>query len=137
MRRLNSTEQPEPSSSPGDESPVCGLLAALDEAATLLRAYGVEGWAAWLEDDRRRIAEGHHDALDHLLSAFGGMGSLNDVELHWRRDDLGDSDLGRDDVLRDDDRLNELRTRIYSEAVALRSMIGDALDGGGSEQTAW
>ena len=40
MRRLNSTEQPEPSSSPGDESPVCGLLAALDEAATLRSMIG-------------------------------------------------------------------------------------------------
>lgn len=99
------------------------LIAALDEAVTLLRAYGVEGWAAWLEDDRRRIAEGDHDGLDHLLSAFGGMGSLNDVELHWWRDDRHD-EVVRDDVLRDDDRLNELRTRIYTDAVALRSLIG-------------
>lgn len=98
-----------------------GLVAALEEATTLLRAYGVEGWAAWLEDDRRRIAEGDHDGLDHLLSAFGGMGSLNDVELHWWRDDPSDGDLDDD---AHDNRLNELRTRIYTDAVALRSLIG-------------
>ena len=111
-------------SEPTDTSRLrAGLVAALEEATTLLRAYGVEGWAAWLEDDRRRIAEGNNDGLDHLLSAFGGMGSLNDVELHWWRDDPSDGDL--DDDVAHDNRLNELRTRIYTDAVAFRRTLDE------------
>lgn len=59
------------------------LLTALDEAVVILRELGgddptVAHWAGWLERDRARIAAGDLAGLDHLMQAFGGMGSIND-----------------------------------------------------------
>ena len=45
----------------------------------LLRRRGDTLFAEWLEGDRAKIAAGKTGALVHLLGAFGGMGSLNDV----------------------------------------------------------
>lgn len=58
------------------------LLDSLDEATLLLRRFRVDNWADWLDSDKRRLARGDMSAFDHLLSAFGGMGSLNDVVLY-------------------------------------------------------
>jgi hypothetical protein len=57
------------------------LLEALDRAVALLRPYS-DSWADWLESDRSKIAGGDRHALEHLLMAFGGMGSLNDLVIH-------------------------------------------------------
>ncbi|WP_202805926.1 DUF6966 domain-containing protein, partial [Actinopolymorpha alba] len=55
------------------------LANLLDEAVGLLEKHGESHWASWLATSRRRIAAGDTYGLDHLLSAFGGMGSLNDL----------------------------------------------------------
>jgi hypothetical protein len=51
------------------------------ELAALLRAEGHEKWARWLDTDARRIDAGDIYGLQHLLSAFGGMGSLSDLHV--------------------------------------------------------
>ena len=78
------------------------MLEATAEAASLLRRYGEDHWAAWLERDADHIRRGDAHGIRHLLSAFGGMGSLEDVCL------AGDG--------ADDRRLVELRGRIYDHA---------------------
>ena len=58
-----------------------GLLSILDELVALLRSSDEMPWSAWLEKDRRLIANGDFYGADHLLRAFGGMGSFSDVAL--------------------------------------------------------
>ena len=84
------------------------LLDALAEAVPLLRAHNEDRWASWLETDAARISDGDDYGLDHLLQAFGGMGSLNDLALPGP----------------DDDRLWSLRERMWSSARALQRERG-------------
>lgn len=58
------------------------LLSSADDAAALLRRHGADHWARWVEADVDRIRHGNPVGVDHLLTAFGGMGSLNDVNIH-------------------------------------------------------
>ena len=81
------------------------LLSALDQATLLLRQSQQKKWAGWLEKDRRLIADGEFYGVEHLLQAFGGMGSLNDVA-------LVESDK--------DAELRALCNSIYERATALR-----------------
>jgi hypothetical protein len=46
-----------------------------------LRAHGERQWAFRLEGDLEVIRDGDAAGVDHLLSADGGMGSLNDLWL--------------------------------------------------------
>ena len=64
---------------PSDEA--ARLLSILDELIALLRESDETHWSAWLEQDRRLIANGDFYGVEHLLRAFGGMGSFNDVAL--------------------------------------------------------
>ena len=38
-------------------------------------------WASWPEADARRIEKADFLGIDHLLQAYGGMGSLNDMTI--------------------------------------------------------
>jgi hypothetical protein len=51
------------------------------DLGALLRVEGHEKWARWLDTDARRIDAGDIYGLQHLLSAFGGMGSLSDLHV--------------------------------------------------------
>jgi hypothetical protein len=58
-------------------------LAILVEAASsFLHTYGEEHWSAWLSKDASRIHNLELYGLQHLLGAFGGMGSISDLLLH-------------------------------------------------------
>lgn len=57
------------------------LIDGLESLASLLKEHGGPGWADWLEKDAERIRSGDSSGVDHFLSAFGGMGSLNDLWL--------------------------------------------------------
>ncbi|MCR4296717.1 MAG: hypothetical protein NUW21_14385 [Elusimicrobia bacterium] len=57
-------------------APLAGLLEAVSAKLT---AFGEEHWATRLADDARRLRFGDPGALAHFLSAFGGMGSINDL----------------------------------------------------------
>jgi hypothetical protein len=58
-------------------------LARLVEATVnFLTTYGETHWSAWLARDAARIRARDYNGLKHLLSAFGGMGSITDLLLH-------------------------------------------------------
>jgi hypothetical protein len=92
------------------------LLEALDRAVALLRDCSVDFWADWLESDRRKIAEGDRYALEHLLMAFGGMGSFNDLVIHPLSGHVVD-DVDVDRVNRE---LTTHRSEIWSAAKAMK-----------------
>lgn len=54
------------------------LLATLDDLGRFLRDHGESHWAEWIERDAEWIRRHDLYGVTHFLSAFGGMGSLND-----------------------------------------------------------
>jgi hypothetical protein len=93
------------------------LLRVLHELEELLRTWGEDRWADWIDRDRRLIAEGHPDALGHLLAAFGGVGSLRDLTIH-----AANGHAIEDKRVRPvNDRLRTLRGAAFTMATALQS----------------
>lgn len=92
------------------------LIANLDETATLLRDHGDTQWLTWATRRRSELETCDAAAFDHVLGAFGGMGSLNDLLI------LG----ANGHVVRPEkestvnDRLDDLRGAIWADATALR-----------------
>lgn len=91
------------------------LLRILDELGALLRTWKEDRWADWIERDRRLIADGHPDALGHLLAAFGGIGSLRDLTIH----PANGHDIDEDRTRPVNDRLRTLRGAAYTKATGL------------------
>ena len=73
-------------------------------------------WADRITDAIRRINDGDLSGVDYLLRAFGGMGSLNDLLIH----EANGHSIAAVDVGPVNDRLDELRTRVYSAASRIR-----------------
>ncbi|PLC43419.1 hypothetical protein C0Q88_01445 [Ralstonia pickettii] len=90
------------------------LTKLLDEAAALLRAYEQTGWAEWLAKDAMRIRCRDGYGIEHLLSAYGGMGSLNDVVLQRSNGVEVTMDFN------DNERFSKLRSEIYELAMTCR-----------------
>jgi hypothetical protein len=55
------------------------LVVVLDELAALLADHSEPQWAAWIANDRDKILRGDGYGVIHVLTAFGGMGSLSDL----------------------------------------------------------
>ena len=94
------------------EDDVNKLEALLDEAISILRGHGVSHWADWLIKDVNLIRNDDFYGVEHLLTAFGGMGSLND---------LGLAEPSKDDptvlvTSTDDARFQAVLSSIYSLA---------------------
>ncbi|QXE07330.1 hypothetical protein BJG93_36515 (plasmid) [Paraburkholderia sprentiae WSM5005] len=97
-------------------SEINSLAQMLDQAEALLRSYGQVRWAEWLTKDARLIRSLDGYGLEHLLSAYGGMGSLNDVVLQRSNGGVGVLlDVG------DNERFDKLRSEIYDLARRLRT----------------
>lgn len=94
------------------------LLDLLSEAETLLRRYGEEHWASWLHRDANLLRSGDGFGLEHLMTAFGGMGSFNDLMLH----PLNGHRIREDETRAVNDRLDQLRSGIFSVADELRRL---------------
>lgn len=92
------------------------LLTNLLRAETLMRDNHRELWANWMATSRRYVEAGDAYGLDHLLQAFGGMGSFNDIVFHQMNGDQVDHEEA--------DRLNQLHAELgnalYSDAKALQ-----------------
>lgn len=55
------------------------LVVVLESISTTLTAFGEKHWADWVAEDARRLRHGDLSGAAHFLSAFGGMGSINDL----------------------------------------------------------
>jgi len=80
------------------------LLKAIDECVAVLREANESQFADWLENDRAKIVTGKTRALQHLLSAYGGAGSINDILLEDSRAQK---------------RFSKLRSEIWKQADAM------------------
>jgi hypothetical protein len=101
---------------PDFDARLARLIRDLDELANLLRDHGETHWLGWVTTCRTELAAHDAAAFDHLLGAYGGMGSLNDLLI------LGGNghavDPGEESAV--NVRLDELRTVIWDNATALR-----------------
>ncbi len=57
------------------------LAEMLDETGHLLRQVGEKGWAEWLRRDVAALRRNDIWGVEHFLSAFGGMGNLDDLNV--------------------------------------------------------
>jgi hypothetical protein len=85
------------------------LIRLLEDATELLRSHGVNGWADWLSRDVEYLKKRDFYGIKHLLSAFGGMGSFNDVIICPENE----HNILESDVERVNQRLDELQNEIY------------------------
>lgn len=58
------------------------LAELLEAAQALLSSHGETRWSAWLAQDAKRVRDLDLYGIEHFLSAFGTMGSINDLVLH-------------------------------------------------------
>lgn len=101
---------------------IARLLETIEAASSLLRRYGVEFWAKWLADDATRIRSRDFQGLEHLLSAYGGMGSLNDVYICPENG----HPVAAEDVAAVNKQLQHLLSRIFKLAERLRREEAEA-----------
>jgi hypothetical protein len=94
------------------DTDITRLADALEELAAFLAAHDEPFWADWVGQDARRIRQGDGYGVTHFLSAFGGMGSLNDVTLAAGGD-------ATDDGRALDERFDTLRRSAWELAQAL------------------
>jgi hypothetical protein len=95
---------------------VAELARLIEQAADLLLAHGETHWANWLRLDAQRIRNLDLRGVEHMLSAFGGMGSINDLILHPHNGHT----LEESEVEATNERLSGLLSRIYNLAWRLR-----------------
>jgi hypothetical protein len=91
------------------------LAELLDRAKALLSKCGEEHWAQWLAKDSALIKKLDLYGIEHLLSAFGGMGSINDLVIHPANGhSVRDADIGN---------VNELLQALLEKIFALAKRL--------------
>jgi hypothetical protein len=88
------------------------LVKRLEETVDLLRSHGEERWAQWLSEDAARLRSGDSYGVTHLLSAYGGMGSLNDLIICPENGHR----IKKKDVKRVNKRFQALKSEVYDLA---------------------
>lgn len=92
------------------------LAENLGEVATLLRDHGETHWLKWATTCSHELETYDAAAFAHVLGAFGGMGSLNDLLILRVNGHIvapeRESAVNR--------RLGDLRAAIWGDATALR-----------------
>ncbi|HUJ16825.1 MAG TPA: hypothetical protein VL197_02435 [Nitrospirota bacterium] len=88
------------------------LEAKLETLTALLKKHGVKHWSTWLGGDLNLIKSGDARGIEHLLSAYGGMGSLNDVYLCPENGHI----IMKDEMNSVNDNFLELKSDVYALA---------------------
>ena len=57
------------------------LIDALDQLAIVLESDGATDWSQWMRKAKAHLMNSDYYGIDYLLSAYGGMGSFNDLVL--------------------------------------------------------
>ena len=88
----------------------------LRQTSALLNRADESHWAAWMDKSLHRIENSDLSGIDHLLGAYGGIGSFNDLVLIAAN---GHS-VSDADYRSVNDRLDSLRSEMYELACAIR-----------------
>ncbi|MGF7236961.1 MAG: DUF6966 domain-containing protein [Frankia sp.] len=95
------------------------LGAVIDETIELLHDHGESSWRSRVERWRQRLAGYNSVAFDGILSAYGGMGSLNDLVIMV----FNGHNIARENEAAVNQHLARLRSTIWSEATELRCAL--------------
>lgn len=87
------------------------LVMVLDELVAALTDLGEPHWRSWLSESAARLRDADSAGITHLLAAYGGMGSFNDLLF-----DGSDKRARRAEELRS--RAWTLATEIHREVLA-------------------
>ena len=94
------------------------LVRQTRQLVSVFRSYGINEWAEWLDRDADLIEAGNLEAgIEHLLSAYGGMGSMSDVFISRQ---AGDS-IDDKDTSRVNSEVRALRSSIYELAITIKA----------------
>ena len=100
---------------------VAKLAELAQEVADLLIGYGERGWGDWFQKDAARIRNLDLYGVEHILLAYGGMGSINDLVIHPKN---GHS-VGIEDVAVANEKLRTLIGKISRLA---KKLYGEEID---------
>lgn len=104
------------------------LRRAISELRVLLLDYEEERWVLWCDRCLSALDREAPDAPSLVLAAFGGMGSINDLELSPRRGLRSAIEIAMqspertDQVMAANKRLVELKVVVYDQARALQAI---------------
>jgi hypothetical protein len=90
------------------------LIAVLEQIIQVLDSDGEKHWRKWMVSARLRLVSSDYSGVEHLLKAYGGMGSFNDLV-------IGQSMLGgrfswKAGSQEANEKLNALRSKAYELA---------------------
>jgi hypothetical protein len=88
------------------------LIFILEQIAHLLVTHGEHHWSAWITRDITTMKNHNANGIVHLLSAYGGMGSFNDL---WLCSTNGHR-IDDSEVIKVNDKLSALRSEAYALA---------------------
>lgn len=95
------------------------LIIILEQIECLLVTCGEQHWSAWITRDITAIKKHDFHGIVHLLSAYGGMGSFNDL---WLCAANGHR-IGESEIMDVNDKLSALRSRAYTLAKEIENKI--------------
>jgi hypothetical protein len=90
------------------------LIEVLDEIIQILESDGEGHWSRWMRKSRARLLNSDYSGIEHLLSAYGGMGSFNDLVICQSYED-GEFKW-KEGYVEKNDRLDELRGKAWELA---------------------
>lgn len=91
------------------------LANLIQEASTLLLTHGEKLWGDRLRVDAQRVRSLDFYGVEHMLSAFGGIGSINDLVLS----PMNGHNIEEKDVASANEKIQNLLGRIYEVAKKL------------------
>lgn len=101
------------------------LANLIQEASILLLTHGEKSWGDWLRIDAQRVRSLDFYGVEHMLSAFGGMGSINDLVLSPMNGHI----IEVKDVANANEKFRNLLGRIYKVAKKLAKEEANATKG--------
>lgn len=86
-------------------------IAVLEQITQVLDSDGEKHWRKWIASARSRLVNSDYSGVEHLLKAYGGMGSFNDLV-------IGQSMVGgrfswKAGAQEANDKLDALRSKAY------------------------
>lgn len=95
------------------------LISHLAEAISILQKHGENHWANWLEKDKVLLEKSDYYGIEHLLSAYGGMGGFNDLYICKENGHT----IENDEIPTVNDKIMKLSRQIYELAEEIRKGV--------------
>lgn len=98
------------------------LVEVLDELIPLLRENKADHWSNWMTEAKKRLTASDYSGIEKVLSAYGGMGSFNDLVLGTHEENGTPHQLPQ--YWEINEQLSSLRTRAGELADEIRQAQG-------------